>query len=86
MARKNPGGAVVGRKAGEKNGPARTARTRDQRSESARLGELTSSHDTSDQALATLLNRLRASVDPAEIRQLSDQIERIIFHRQMANA
>ena len=37
------------------------------------------------EALATLLNRLRASVDPAETRQLSDQIERIIFYRQLAH-
>jgi hypothetical protein len=42
--------------------------------------------DNSDQSLATLLSRLRASVDPAEIRQLSERIERIIFHQQMANA
>src|ERR1700733_5285507 len=30
--------------------------------------------DTSDQALAALLNRLRATADLAEVRQLSDQI------------
>jgi hypothetical protein len=42
--------------------------------------------DTSDQALVALLNRLRATVDPAEIRQLSDQIERIVFHKQITNA
>jgi len=42
--------------------------------------------DTSDQALAALLNRLRATVDPVEIRQLSDQIERIVFHKQYMNA
>ncbi len=42
--------------------------------------------DTSDQALAALLNRLKATVDPAEVRRLSDQIERIIFHKQFTNA
>ena len=42
--------------------------------------------DTSDQALVALLNRLKATTDPAEIRQLSSQIERIVFHKQFANA
>jgi hypothetical protein len=42
--------------------------------------------DTSDQALAALLNRLKATIDPAEIRQLSEQIERIVFHRQFTSA
>jgi hypothetical protein len=41
--------------------------------------------DTS-QALAALLNRLKAAVDPDEIRQLSDQIERVVFHKQFTNA
>jgi hypothetical protein len=42
--------------------------------------------ETSDQALADLLKRLKATVDPEEIRQLSDRIERIVFHKQFANA
>jgi hypothetical protein len=42
--------------------------------------------DTSDKALVTLLNRLRATVDPTEIRELSDQIERVVFHKQFRNA
>jgi hypothetical protein len=71
MARKNPAAVVVERKARKKSDRARSAK---------------SGLDNSDQALATLLSCLRASVDPAEIRQLSDQIERVIFHRQMANA
>jgi hypothetical protein len=41
--------------------------------------------DTSDQALVALLNRLKVTVVPAEIRQLSDEIERIVFHKQFAN-
>jgi hypothetical protein len=87
MARKNPATVVLGRKARKKGGRVRTAKlTREQRSKSARQKEQVPSLDNSDQALATLLDRLRASVDPAEIRQLSDQIERIVFHRQFANA
>jgi hypothetical protein len=42
--------------------------------------------DTSDQALADHLKRLKASVDPEEIRQLTDRIEPIIFHKQFTNA
>ena len=42
--------------------------------------------DTADKALANLLQRLRTTVNPNEIRQLSDQIEQVIFHKQFANA
>jgi hypothetical protein len=42
--------------------------------------------DTSDNALVNLLNRLRVTVEPAEIRELSDQIERVVFHKQFMNA
>jgi hypothetical protein len=42
--------------------------------------------DTSDEALAVLLGRLKAAVDPDEIRHLSDQIERVIFHKQFTDA
>jgi len=40
--------------------------------------------DTSDKALANLLERLRMSANPDEIRRLSDQIERVVFHKQFA--
>jgi len=46
----------------------------------------TSPRNTSDSALANLLKRLKATVDLNEIRQLSDQIERVIFHRQFTDA
>jgi hypothetical protein len=46
----------------------------------------THSIDTSDKALLNLLKRLKATVDPAEIRELSDQIERVVFHKQFRNA
>jgi len=41
--------------------------------------------DTSDYALLALLKRLKATNDPSEIRQLSDQLERVIFHKQFQN-
>ena len=42
--------------------------------------------DASDKTLLNLLNRLRATVEPTEIRELSDQIERVVFHKQFMNA
>jgi hypothetical protein len=39
--------------------------------------------DTSDQALADLLDRLKRSANPDEIRQLSRELEHLIFHKQM---
>ena len=41
---------------------------------------------TSDESLLLLLNRLKKTSDLKEIRRLSDQIERVIFHKQFANA
>ena len=42
--------------------------------------------DTSDDALLALLKRIKATDNPAEIRQLSDQLERVIFHKQYENS
>jgi hypothetical protein len=42
--------------------------------------------DNSDRALALLLKRLRTATDLAEIRELSERIERIVFHKQFDNA
>jgi hypothetical protein len=42
--------------------------------------------DTSDEALARLLTRIEISADPNEIRELSQQLERLIFHKQFTNA
>jgi hypothetical protein len=42
--------------------------------------------DTSDEALQVLLARLKTATDPDEVRRLSAEIERLIFHKQLANA
>jgi hypothetical protein len=42
--------------------------------------------DTSDQALASLLNRLKEAADENEIRELSRQLEQMVFHKQFENA
>lgn len=41
--------------------------------------------DASDHTLTALLTRLRLAADLAEIRLLSEQIERVIFHKQFEN-
>jgi hypothetical protein len=41
--------------------------------------------DHSDAAPVALLDRLRVTHDEGEIRELADQIEKVIFHRQYEN-
>jgi hypothetical protein len=41
--------------------------------------------DTSDNAVLALLKRIKTTKNQSEIRQLSDQLERVIFHKQYAN-
>ena len=45
----------------------------------------TATIDTSDKAVLILLKRIREAKDQNEIRRLSDQLERVIFHKQYAN-
>ncbi|MBZ5728174.1 MAG: hypothetical protein LAP87_24710 [Acidobacteriia bacterium] len=87
--KKNPAAVALGRKGGKKGGPARAARlTSEQRSESARKAvrarwaKAKEGEGTSDQAVLTLLKRIKATDSPKEIRQLSNQLERVIFHTQ----
>jgi hypothetical protein len=41
--------------------------------------------DTSDHAFMSLLKRYKATNDPTEMESLSEQIERIILHKQYEN-
>lgn len=98
--KKNPAAVTLGRKGGKKGGPARAAKlTPEQRSESARKAVLarwtkanggkeaaTFTMDTSDEAVFKLLKRIKESDDQNEVRQLSDELERVIFHKQYTNA
>jgi len=50
-------------------------------------GKLVSApRNTSDVALANLLRRLKSTDNIQEIRSLSSQIERVIFHKQFTGA
>jgi len=71
-AKKNPAAVAPQRKSGKKGDPPKAART--------------SVANTSDQAALTLLARIKTTNDPAEIRRPSDQLERVIFHKQFENA
>ena len=57
-----------------------------QKTRNRKKAEESAAVDTSDQGLANSLERLRTSANTDEIRQLSDQIERAVFHKQFANA
>lgn len=42
--------------------------------------------DTSGRAVLELLERIKATNDPAEIRKISNKLERVIFHKQYRTA
>jgi hypothetical protein len=93
--KKDPAAVALGRKGGKKGGPARAAKlTPKQRSESARRAvqarwaksKTNSATDTSDDAVLALLKRIKEASDQNEVRQLSDELERVIFHKQYANS
>jgi hypothetical protein len=39
-----------------------------------------------DRTVLSLLERIRVASNPSELRTLSDQLERLIFHNQFTNA
>jgi hypothetical protein len=92
---KNPAAVALGRNGGKKGGFARAAKlTPEQRSESARKAVQArwakakegSNIKNSDQALLDLLKRIKTANDPTEIKRLSNQLERVIFHKQFKTA
>lgn len=42
--------------------------------------------NTSDRAVLDILSRIKATKDYAEIRNLSDQLEQVIFHKQYSHS
>ena len=100
VKRKNPAAVALGRMGGKKCGPARAARlTPEQRSESARKAvqarwlrakggpaAATSGLDTSKKALHLCLRRIKEAKNESELRRLTQELQRIVFHRQYRNA
>jgi hypothetical protein len=91
MERKNANSVPLKRKSATKGGPSHTERGLNGELMSAKTNIATHAEasarniDTSDGALLALLSRLKVTADPAEIRKLSDDIERIVFHKQFTN-
>src|ERR1039457_2830957 len=94
--KKNPAAVALGRKGGKKGGPARAAKlTPEQRSESARKAvqarwskakrgsaPTTPVPGTSKNALHLCLRRIKAAKDETELRRLTENLKRIVFHKQ----
>ena len=95
VKKKNPAAVALGRKGGKKGGPARAAKlTPEQRSESARKavqarwskaksGSDSATHvlDTSKKALHLCLKRIKDAKNENELRRLTEELQRIVFHR-----
>lgn len=100
--KKDRAAVALGRKGGKKGGPARAAKlTPAQRSESARNAvqarwakakkaddyeALTVAVLPSDHAVLDILSRIKTTKDHAEIKNLSDQLEQVIFQKQYSHS
>src|SRR5437762_11353381 len=95
--KKNSAAVALGRKGGKKGGPARAAKlTPEQRSESARQAvqarwakskkKGNSAGDTSKKALHLCLKRIKGAKSETELRRLTEELQRIVFHKQYQNA
>ena len=47
---------------------------------------MTQETDSSDATLPSLLEKVKTSTDPVEIRSLVERIEKVVFHKQFENA
>jgi hypothetical protein len=56
------------------------------KAESSGTGTSLPAIDSSDEAVLELLSRIEAATDPVEIKQRTDQLERVIFHKQFQDA
>jgi hypothetical protein len=96
VKKKNPAAVALGRQGGKKGGPARAAKlTSEQRSESARkavqarwskAAPPVPEIDTSKKALHLCLKRIKDAKNESELRRLTEELQRIVFHRQYQNA
>jgi hypothetical protein len=96
IKKKNPAAVALGRKGGKKGGPARAAKlTPEQRSESARkavqarwskTAPANPVLDNSKKALHLCLKRIKDAKNENELHRLTEELQRIVFHRQYQNA
>jgi hypothetical protein len=99
VRKKDPAAVALGRKGGKKGGPARAAKlTPQQRSESARKAVEARWAKTnaasagaplvsaSKKALHLCLKRIKEAENESELRRLTGELQKIVFHRQYKNA
>jgi hypothetical protein len=96
MIQKNAAAVALGRKGGKKGGPARAAKlTPEQRSESARkavrarwakVAPAAPFLDSSKKALHLCLKRIKTAKGENELRRLTEELQKILFHKQYQNA
>ena len=96
MSQKNAAAVALGRKGGIRGGPARAAKlTAEQRSESARkavrarwakAAPAAPSLDSSRKALHLCLKRIKTAKDETELHRLTEELQRILFHKQYPSA
>jgi hypothetical protein len=95
-AKKNAAAVALGRKGGQKGGPARAAKlTPQQRSESARkavqarwakAASARTGEAVSKKALHLCLKHIKEAQNESELRRLTQELQQIVFHRQYRNA
>jgi hypothetical protein len=94
VKKKNPAAVALGRRGGKKGGPARAAKlTPEQRSASARKAvqarwskAAPAVLDSSKKALHLCLKRIKNAKNENELRRLTEELQRIVFHKQYQNA
>ena len=97
VKKKNPAAVALGRRGGKKGGPARAAKlTAEQRSESARKAvqarwakvskAAAPLPDHSKKALHLCLKRIKNAKNESDLRRLTEELQRIVFHKQYQNA
>jgi hypothetical protein len=91
VRKKNPAAVALGRKGGKKGGPARAAKlTPEQRSESARKAVRVrwakAAPETPKETLHLCLKRIKQAKSEDEVRRLTQELQRIVFHKQYENA
>ena len=74
------------KKSSDYKAPARTSMGIEEPGEINEAAPPTAAVDASDRALLALLRRIKATDNPTEIRRLSNQLERVIFHKQFESA
>jgi hypothetical protein len=92
VKKKDPAAVALGRRGGKKGGPARAAKlTPEQRSASARKAVQARWARAKQGSDHTVLKRTdkdarKAAKSDSELRRLTEELQKIVFHKQYQNA